>query len=99
MVTINPRFWATPLRYCRWAARERPNYFWPVVIGACAPLTFVVGPPIRKLLGDENPPAIPMTYPGAYHPRSLWPWIMTNNAVPVGPRKQLTGYDDDASDQ
>ena len=84
MVTLNPRFWATPIRYCRWAARERPNYFWPIVIGACSPLTFVVGPPIRKLLGDENPPTVPMTYPGAYRGYScgVGP-LLTMQSLPV----------------
>lgn len=65
MSAITPRFWANPLRYVRWAARERPNYLWPVVIAAGAPVSFLIGPPIRKLLGDENPPPIPMTYPSA----------------------------------
>ncbi|KAJ9155714.1 hypothetical protein NKR23_g2003 [Pleurostoma richardsiae] len=75
---VTPRFWAGPLRYCRWAARERPAYFWSVFIGALGPVTLVVVPPIRKALGDEDAPTIPMTYP-----------------VPTGPRKKLTGYDDD----
>jgi len=61
---VTPRFWAGPLRYCRWAARERPAYFWSVFIGALGPVTLVVVPPIRKALGDEDAPTIPMTYPG-----------------------------------
>ncbi|GAB1311753.1 n19m, NADH-ubiquinone oxidoreductase 9.5 kDa subunit [Madurella fahalii] len=78
MSATSPRFWATPLRYCRWASRERPAYFWSVVIGACGPLTLVTVPPLRRLLGDHDAKPIPLTYP-----------------VPSGPRKTLTGYDDD----
>ncbi|KAK5656204.1 hypothetical protein OQA88_4965 [Cercophora sp. LCS_1] len=75
---ISPRFWATPLRYCKWAARERPAYFWSVIVGAAGPVMLVTIPPIRRAMGAENPATIPMTYP-----------------VPTGPRKKLTGYDDD----
>ncbi|KAL2132913.1 hypothetical protein VTI74DRAFT_3162 [Chaetomium olivicolor] len=73
-----PRFWAGPLRYCRWAARERPGLFWAVFIGALGPVTLVTVPPIRRAIGDYDAAPIPMTYP-----------------VPTGPRKKLTGYDDD----
>jgi hypothetical protein len=59
-----PRFWATPLRYCRWAARERPGYFWSVVIGALGPVTLVVVPPLRRAVGDYDAKPIPLTYPG-----------------------------------
>ncbi|KAK0703519.1 hypothetical protein B0T26DRAFT_731751 [Lasiosphaeria miniovina] len=75
---LGPRFWAGPLKYMRWSARERPAYFYSVVIGAAGPLMLVVVPPLRRRLGDEDAPMIPLTYP-----------------VPTGPRKQLTGYDDD----
>lgn len=64
MSAASPRFWATPLRYCRWASRERPAYFWSVVIGACGPLTLVTVPPLRRLLGDHDAKPIPLTYPG-----------------------------------
>ncbi|CAK7239102.1 MAG: n19m, NADH-ubiquinone oxidoreductase 9.5 kDa subunit [Sporothrix thermara] len=63
MSTMTPRFYAGPVRYLRWAARERPAYFWSCIIAAGAPLSFVVAPPLRRLFGDENPPAIPLTYP------------------------------------
>ncbi|KAK3372395.1 NADH:ubiquinone reductase 9.5 kda ubiquinone-binding protein [Podospora didyma] len=76
-----PRFWANPLRYIKWSARERPALFWSVVVGAMGPVTLAVVPPIRKRLGDEDAPTIPMTYP-----------------IPQGPRKQLTGYDDDTEE-
>lgn len=60
-----PRFWATPIRYCRWAARERPALFWSVFIGALGPVSLFTVPPIRRLLGDDDAPPIPLTYPGA----------------------------------
>jgi len=60
---LAPRFWASPLRYCRWAARERPSFFWSVVIGACGPISLLVIPPIRRSIGAETPKPIPMTYP------------------------------------
>ncbi|KAK4102216.1 hypothetical protein N658DRAFT_424070 [Parathielavia hyrcaniae] len=73
-----PRFWAGPLRYIRWSARERPGYFFAVAVGALGPAILITVPPIRRRLGDPDAAPIPMTYP-----------------VPAGPRKQLTGYDDD----
>ncbi|KAL2017372.1 hypothetical protein VTK56DRAFT_2252 [Thermocarpiscus australiensis] len=77
-MNAGPRFWAGPLRYWRWAARERPALFWSVCIGALGPATLAVVPPLRRRLGDPDAPPIPLTYP-----------------VPTGPRKKLTGYDDD----
>jgi hypothetical protein len=59
-----PRFWAGPLRYSRWAARERPAYFWSCVIAACGPLSAAIVLPIRKAIGDEDAPQVPLTYPG-----------------------------------
>ncbi|CEJ90381.1 Putative NADH-ubiquinone oxidoreductase 9.5 kDa subunit [[Torrubiella] hemipterigena] len=73
-----PHFWAAPLRYCAWAARERPAYFWSVVIGGIGPAAMPFAPAIRRAFGDVDPAPIPVTYP-----------------VPTGPRKQLTGYDDE----
>ncbi|KAH7316829.1 NADH-ubiquinone oxidoreductase 9.5 kDa subunit [Stachybotrys elegans] len=73
-----PLFWSGPLRYCRWAARERPALFWSVAIGAAGPIMMPIVPPLRRALGDVDPAPIPVTYP-----------------VPTGPRKQLTGYDDE----
>ncbi|OIW31034.1 hypothetical protein CONLIGDRAFT_297652 [Coniochaeta ligniaria NRRL 30616] len=78
MASITPRFWAGPLRYLRWASREKPAYFWSVVIGSLGPISMVAVPPIRRAFGDFDAPAIPLTYP-----------------VPSGPRKTLSGYDDD----
>ncbi|KGQ09252.1 NADH-ubiquinone oxidoreductase 9.5 kDa subunit [Beauveria bassiana D1-5] len=61
-----PFFWSTPLKYCRWAAREKPALFWSVVIGAAGPLAMPIGPPIRRWLGDVDPAPIPVTYPGTF---------------------------------
>ncbi len=63
-----PLFWSTPLKYCRWAAREKPALFWSVVIGAAGPLAMPIGPPIRRWLGDVDPAPVPVTYPGAFPP-------------------------------
>ncbi|KAK4453460.1 hypothetical protein QBC34DRAFT_376365 [Podospora aff. communis PSN243] len=77
----SPRFWAGPLRYLKWAARERPAYFWSCVIAGCGPAMLITVPPYRRWRGYEIPATVPMTYP-----------------VPAGPRKKLTGYDDDTED-
>lgn len=58
-----PLFWQTPLRYWRWAARERPALFWSCVIGAAGPVTMIVVPPIRHRLGDPDAAPVPETYP------------------------------------
>lgn len=68
MSAVTPRFWAGPIRYCRWAARERPAYFWSVIIGATGPLMLVTVPPLRKAMGDEDAPTIPLSYPGRFPP-------------------------------
>ncbi|KAK8104074.1 uncharacterized protein PG998_011107 [Apiospora kogelbergensis] len=65
MSNPTPRFWAGPLRYLRWSARERPAYFYSVVIGAAGPLMLVTVPPIQQSLGYKRAPPIPMTYPSA----------------------------------
>ncbi|KAK0633217.1 hypothetical protein B0T14DRAFT_506106 [Immersiella caudata] len=77
----SPRFWAGPLRYIKWAARERPAYFWSVVIGGAGPVMLITVPPYRRWRGYEIPATVPMTYP-----------------IPTGPRKKLTGYNDDTED-
>ncbi|CCF41408.1 NADH-ubiquinone oxidoreductase 9.5 kDa subunit [Colletotrichum higginsianum] len=64
-----PRFWAGPIRYCRWASREKPAYFWSVVLGALGPVQLALVPPIRNYLGDYNAPPIPVTYPVPSAPR------------------------------
>ena len=92
---IAPRFWASPLRYCRWAARERPSFFWSVIIGACGPVSLVVIPPIRRAMGAETPKPIPMTYPSKLSQNVMQMADTDMTTVPSGPRKKLTGYDDD----
>ncbi|KAK4659876.1 n19m, NADH-ubiquinone oxidoreductase 9.5 kDa subunit [Podospora pseudocomata] len=69
MPGATPRFWATPLKYCRWAARERPSLFWSCVIAGFGPLHLIVVPPVRRALGDYDAPQIPMTYPVPTTPR------------------------------
>lgn len=64
-------FWGSPIRYLRWASHEKPAIFWSCVIGALGPVALVVIPPMRRMVGDEDPPKIPMTYPGQYF-HVLW---------------------------
>ena len=60
---LYPRFWSQPLRYMRWAAREKPTFFWSTMLGLSGPLLLLVVPPIRKYYGYEDRPFIPQTYP------------------------------------
>jgi hypothetical protein len=69
MSGATPRFYAGPIRYCRWAAREKPGYFWAVVIGAFGPASLITIPPLRRAMGDHDAAPIPLTYPG----RSFFP--------------------------
>jgi hypothetical protein len=64
MSGVAPLFWSTPLKYCSWAARERPAFFWSVVVGAAGPILMPIVPPIRHMLGDIDPAPVPVTYPG-----------------------------------
>ncbi|KAG6007381.1 hypothetical protein E4U21_006085 [Claviceps maximensis] len=64
-----PIFWSTPLKYCRWAARERPALFWSVIIGAAGPIAIPIVPPIRRYFGDVDPAPVPVTYPVPNGPR------------------------------
>lgn len=74
MSAAAPHFWSTPLKYCRWAARERPALFWSFILGAAGPLTMPIIPPIRRALGDVDPAPIPVTYPGESAPsqHAIW---------------------------
>ncbi|KAI1392103.1 uncharacterized protein F4822DRAFT_389627 [Hypoxylon trugodes] len=65
----SPQFWAGPLRYWRWAAREKPAYFYSVIIGGAGPVALLTVPPALKALGYERAPPIPMTYPIPTGPR------------------------------
>ncbi|KAI0172639.1 hypothetical protein GGR52DRAFT_545529 [Hypoxylon sp. FL1284] len=69
MSAPSPHFWAGPLRYMRWAAREKPAYFYSCIIGAAGPLTLFTVPPALKASGYERAPPIPMTYPVPTGPR------------------------------
>lgn len=64
MSSIPPQFWGGPIRYCRWAAREKPALFWSVVIGGFGPVAVAPVRWLRFKLGDDTPPQIPQTYPG-----------------------------------
>jgi len=65
----------------------------------------VTVPGIRARLGDPKRPEIPLTYPSTsaanrvLPSRALMRGAMANPfcvaAVPTGPRKQLSGYDDE----
>jgi len=48
----------------KWASIEKPAIFYSVVIGAAGPVMLLVVPPIRRRLGAEPIPVIPLTYPG-----------------------------------
>ncbi|KAI1194259.1 hypothetical protein F5X97DRAFT_327709 [Nemania serpens] len=69
MSSPGPRFWAGPLRYLRWSARERPAYFYSCVIGALGPVILFTVPPTLRRLGYERAADVPMTYPVPTGPR------------------------------
>jgi hypothetical protein len=80
MSALTPRFWANPIRFVKYAAREKPAYFWSVVLGSMGPLMMVVVPPIRRAVGDYDAPPIPLTYPSTSTcpPSNMdvcWRWI------------------------
>lgn len=64
MSGIPQAFWNQPVRYLRWAAHEKPAIFWSIVVGSMGPPLLYVLPSIRRRFGDEDPPAVPHTYPG-----------------------------------
>ncbi len=68
MSTALPRFFSQPLRYLQWAAIEKPAIFYSIVIGSMGPVTVLVVPPIRRILGDGKRPEIPLTYPSMFRP-------------------------------
>lgn len=81
MSAATPRFWAGPLRYARWASREKPAYFWSVVIGSLGPVSLFVVPPMRRAFGDFDAPPIPLTYPGTQSSPLDFVWISANILV------------------
>lgn len=56
-------FWSSPVRYLKWASHEKPAIFFSVIVGCMGPASFFIIPPIRRIMGDQDPPPIPMTYP------------------------------------
>ncbi|KAH0846514.1 hypothetical protein AYO21_10134 [Fonsecaea monophora] len=78
MSGIPQRFWGQPIRYLRWAAHEKPAIFWSCVIGGLGPATFVFIPPLRRYFGDQDPPRIPLTYPGKHTVHEIFVrWVST----------------------
>jgi hypothetical protein len=63
-VPPSPFFFSQPLRYLKWASYNKPAYFYSIVVGCAGPIMLVTVPPIRRYLGEEQRPKIPMTYPG-----------------------------------
>ena len=61
-----PFFWRTPITYIRWAAHEKPALLWSVIIGGTGPIMLLAVPIIRRRMGYELRPQIPMTYPSAF---------------------------------
>ncbi|BFZ58782.1 hypothetical protein PYCC9005_005847 [Savitreella phatthalungensis] len=62
-------FWTNPIRYLRWAAHERPNVFYSLIIGAIGPVALLVVPPIRRSMGYTRSVPPPMSYPLPEGPR------------------------------
>ncbi|ETI23369.1 hypothetical protein G647_05170 [Cladophialophora carrionii CBS 160.54] len=71
MSGVPARFWGSPIRYLRWAAHEKPAIFWSCVLGGLGPASFAIIPPLRRWVGDEDPPRIPLTYPVPKGPRKI----------------------------
>ena len=63
-------FFAGPIRYIRWAFHEKPAIAFSILIGSIAPTVPIWVPPLRRRLGDEDPPPIPHSYPGTYIPNA-----------------------------
>jgi hypothetical protein len=59
----NPRFWAGPIRYMRWAAQEHTAVFWATVMGCAGPVILLAKKPTWSYMGWESRPKIPTTYP------------------------------------
>ncbi|KAG9237929.1 NADH-ubiquinone oxidoreductase 9.5 kDa subunit [Amylocarpus encephaloides] len=78
-MSAKPNFFATPLRYLRWAHVAKPAIFYSVLVGSFGPVLVFTVPPLRRRFGDTMATdySHPYTYP-----------------VPTGPRKEITGYDD-----
>ncbi|EMD97356.1 hypothetical protein COCC4DRAFT_32490 [Bipolaris maydis ATCC 48331] len=68
-VPPSPLFFRQPLRYMKWAAYNKPAYFYSIVIGLAGPIMLVTVPPIRRYMGEEPIQRIPLTYPVPKGPR------------------------------
>jgi len=62
----SPRFFQQPIRYMKWASINKPAYFYSIMVGCAGPIMVVTVPPIRRYMGEEQIPKIPMTYPGTW---------------------------------
>lgn len=60
-----PNFWATPFRYMRYASHEHPAIFYSIVMGFAGP-ALLVAVPIRRALGFDDSPPLPMTWPSEF---------------------------------
>ncbi|CAG8604991.1 10166_t:CDS:2 [Paraglomus brasilianum] len=53
-----------PIKYLRYAAREKPSYFWSLVLGIAGPVAVIAVPKIRKdYFGYVPPESWPKSYP------------------------------------
>lgn len=68
MSSASPLFFKQPLRYLKWASINKPAYFYSIIVGLTGPAMMFTVPPIRRWLGDEKRPQIPMTYPSTCFP-------------------------------
>lgn len=62
----SPRFFQQPLRYLKWASINKPAYFYSIIVGLTGPVMVLTVPPIRRYMGEEQIPKIPLTYPSTY---------------------------------
>ncbi|EOA84661.1 n19m [Exserohilum turcicum] len=68
-VPPSPFFFRQPLRYLKWASYNKPAYFYSIIIGCAGPIMVFTVPPIRRYMGAEPIPRIPLTYPVPNGPR------------------------------
>ena len=61
-----PFFFKQPFRYLKWASVNKPAYFYSIMIGCAGPIMLVTVPSIRRSMGAEPIPKIPLTYPSTY---------------------------------
>lgn len=64
----SPRFFQQPLRYLKWASINKPAYFYSIIVGLTGPVMVLTVPPIRRYMGEEQIPKIPLTYPSTFCP-------------------------------